>query len=411
MITRSSYTDKIKAGFKSNPLVILIGARQVGKTTLMEMYVKDKRHVWINGQNPETAELFERFSSIERYLKININESIDGLLVIDEFQYIDKISTSLKILADKYKKLKILCSGSSSLQIMQNVEESLAGRVRIINVYALNFREYLKFQEIDLWKKLQKTTINDDVNALFPQVPQLLKEYLTYGGLPKVALTKNHAEKIELLNDIYQTYLLKDVKQFIKNQDFVAFNKLLKILSSQIGNMMNINEISNTIQLPYRKCETYINILEQMFIIHLLTPLASNSRKEISKMKKLYFCDTGLRNIVYNSFNDIDIRVDKGQVFENYVYLQLLSNIKPENIKYYRTKDNTEIDFIIDTYKNDMIPVEVKYKSLKKPKKIRAFSEFGKKYPINQTYVVNMNLNDSVENHHFIQPTHVHHIQ
>lgn len=411
MIKRSSYINKIQAGFKSNPLVVLTGARQVGKTTLMEMFIKDKRHVWINGQNPETAELFERFSGIERYLKININEAIDGLLVIDEFQYIDKISTSLKLLADKYKKLKILCSGSSSLQIMQNVEESLAGRVRFINVYALNFQEYLKFQNVDLWETMQKTTINDDINVLFPQIPQLLKEYLTYGGLPKVALTKDHAEKIELLDDIYQTYLLKDVKQFIKNQDFVAFNKLLKILSSQVGNMMNINEIANTIQLPYRKCETYINILEQMFIIHLLAPFSSNSRKEISKMKKLYFCDTGLRNIVYNSFNDIDIRVDKGQIFENFVYLQLLANFKPANIKYYRTKDNTEIDFIIDTYNNDKIPVEVKYKSLKTPKKIRAFSEFGKKYPIKKTYIVNMTLNHCSGNHCFIQSTNLHHIK
>lgn len=410
MIERLSYTEKIQKGFKSNPLVILIGVRQVGKTTLMEMYVKDKSHRWLNGQNPETAEIFESFSVIERYLKLNMNEDIDGLLVIDEFQYIEKISTMLKLLVDKYKKLKILCSGSSSLQIMQNVEESLAGRVRIINVFALSFPEYIKFQDVDLWEKFQLADIHDDINTLFKPVPQLLKEYLTYGGLPKIALTNDYSEKIELLNDIYKTYLLKDVKEFIKNKDFIAFNKLLKILSSQTGNLININEISNTIQLPYRKCEEYINILEQMFIINLLVPFSSNFRKEISKMKKLYFCDTGLRNIVYNSFNDIDIRVDNGQIFENYIYLQLIGNHKPENIQFYRTKDDTEIDFILKTTKGELIPIEAKFKPIKKHKKIRAITEFGNKYQFSKAYVVNRSLVKSSEKLHYIQPYSLHRI-
>lgn len=403
MTERLLYRDKIQNGFKNNPIVVLIGARQVGKTTLMEMFVKDTTPVWLNGQNFETAELFVQFSVIERYLQLHINNELDGLLVIDEFQYIEKISTLLKLLVDKYKKLKILCSGSSSLQIIQYVEESLAGRVRIINVYPLNFVEYVKFQNFDLWQKFQKLEIFDDVTVLFPQIPQLFIEYLTYGGLPKVANTHDYTEKIELLNDIYRTYLLKDVKQFIKNQDFVAFNKLLKLLSAQIGNMLNINEIANTIQLPYRRCEEYISILEQMFIINLLAPFSSNTRKEISKMKKIYFCDTGLRNIVYNSFNDMDIRVDKGQIFENFVYLQLLAKHKPENINYYRTKDNTEIDFILKTRQGNIIPIEAKFKSYKKVQKNRAITEFAKKYQISNAFIVNTSLNQVNENQQYIQ--------
>ena len=410
MIGRLSYNNKIESGFEHNPIVVLIGARQVGKTTLMELFVKDLDFVWLNGQNIESAGLFEQFSIIERYLQININNELDGLIVIDEFQYIAGISTMLKLLVDKYKKLRILCSGSSSLQIIQHVEESLAGRVRIINVYPLNFVEYLKFQDIELWQKFKTTGINDSVNLMFPQIQQLFNEYLTYGGLPKLALTHNYNEKIELLNDIYQTYLLKDVRQFIKNQDFVAFNKLLKLLSAQIGNMINVNEISNTIRLSYRKCEEYINILEQMFIIKLVAPFSVNARKEISKMKKIYFCDTGLRNIVYNSFNDIEIRVDKGQIFENFVYLQLLGNHKPENINYYRTKDNTEIDFIIKTIKGAIIPVEAKFKSYAKTWKNRAITEFAKIYPFDIAFIVNLNLCEANENLQYIQAYHAHKI-
>lgn len=404
MIQREFYLQKITAGFKHNPIVVLIGARQVGKTSLMEMHIERKKHFWLNGQDPETAQFFEKFSTLERWLKININNELNGLLVIDEFQFIQNVSTSLKLLVDKHKALKILCSGSSSLDILQTVEESLAGRIRIIHVYSLSFNEYIRFYDSEMSEKLNQCSPDDNINILFPQIQTLLSEYLLYGGLPKVALALDFREKEELLNDIYQTYLLKDVRQYIRNQDFTAFNKLLKILSSQIGNMLNINEISNTIQLSHRVCEEYIKILEQMFIVHLVEPYTSNARKEITKMKKIYFCDLGLRNIIYNSFNDISIRVDKGQIFENYVYLQLLQNRKQNQIFYYRTKDAVEIDFIISDQNNRLIPVEVKYKDFKNHKKIRAITEFSKDKEIEKSYIINKNLIESNENQSYIQP-------
>ena len=403
MISRDYYYQKIVAGFKNNPIVVLIGARQVGKTSLMEMFVEDKKHYWLNGQNPETAALFESFSSIERYLQLNIGNNLDGLLVIDEFQYINDISLYLKLLCDKYKKLKVLCSGSSSLNILQSVEESLAGRIRLINVYPLSFDEYIKFQDLNLWEKFNHCTLEDDINLMFPEIPEMLNEYLTYGGLPKVALASNKEEKEELLNDIYQTYLLKDVRQFIKNQHFLAFNKLLKILSSQTAELININEISNTIQLPYRNCEEYVGLLEQMFIITLVYPYTTNQRKEITKMKKMFFCDIGLRNVIYNSFNDISIRIDKGQIFENFVYLQFLKKYKPREIFYYRTKDNTEIDFILDTARG-IIPIEVKFSEYRDHKKIRAISEFAKTNNFIKSYVINKSLINLTDPPYYVQP-------
>lgn len=404
MILREYYLTQITKGLENNPIVILIGARQVGKTTLMEMFVQGKKHLWLNGQNPEIARLFENFSTIERYLQVNMNPKIEGLLIIDEFQFINKISLYLKLLVDKYRKLQIICSGSSSLGVLQKLEESLAGRVRIINVYSLGFQEFIKFQNTELWHKFSNTNYKDDFHLLIPQIRQLFEEYILYGGLPKVALEFNYNEKVELLNDIYQTYLMRDVKQFIRNEDFVSMNKLLKILSSQIGSMLNINELSNTVQLSYRKCEEFIDILEQMFIIHKVSPYTTNVRKGITKMKKLFFCDCGLRNIVYNSFNDINIRTDNGQLFENYVYLQLLRNQKPRNILYYRTKDNTEIDFILSMPNGAIIPIEVKFKNYNKHKKIRAISEFQKQNDIRNSYIINKNLVQKKDNQCYIQP-------
>ncbi len=404
MINREFYLTKIISGFQYNQIVILIGARQVGKTTLMKIFVNNNQNLWLDGQNPETALFFEKFSTIERYLKINIDDQLNGLLVIDEFQYIENISTTLKLLVDKYKNLKILCSGSSSLNILQKTEESLAGRVRLINVYSLSFDEFIKFQDMELYYKFIKCNQQDDINVLFPQIPVFLSEYLTYGGLPKIAIAKEMNQKEELLDDIFKTYLLKDVREFVKNKDFVAFNKLLKILSAQIGNVLNINEISNTLQLNYKTCEEYIYILEQMFIIHLVSPFTTNIRKEITKMKKIYFCDIGLRNIIYNSFNDINIRIDNGQIFENYVFLQLLQNYNLNQIYYYRTKDASEIDFIITDKNNKIIPIEVKFKDFTKHKKIRTLMEFSKIVELEKSFIVNKNLIENIDNQAYIQP-------
>lgn len=398
MIIRDTYHQKIKSGFDFNPIVILLGTRQVGKTSLMEQYAANYSAHWMIGQDPAVAGLFEKLEVIERYLRLHLSPDLEGLLVIDEFQYIPGISVQLKLLSDKHRKLKILCSGSSSLDIIRNVEESLAGRVRVIPVYGLSFSEYLLFVRPDLQEKLSKTESGDSLNQLFPELPVLWDEYLIYGGLPKVALASREEDKIELLHDIYQTYLLKDVKQFIDQKDVVAFNRMLHVLAAQVGNLLNINELSKIIQLPYRKCEEYLYILQQMFILHLLPPYFTNRRKEITKMNKVFFCDNGLRNMVYNSFNPIHNRTEKGALFENSVYLQLLQQYKLRNLYFYRNTDGMEIDFIITRSAEDIIPVEVKFQDFQEPKNIRAIHAFQNHVPGNHAFVINRNL-VSLENH------------
>ena len=404
MIRREEYLQRISKGFENNPIVVLLGARQVGKTTLMEMFAKGKRHIWLYGQDPETISLFNKLSTIEQYLIINSNQNLNILLVIDEFQYINNISTMLKLLADKYKNIKILCSGSSSLEITQKVEESLAGRVRTIDVFPLSFVEFIKFKNEGLHNKLLKCKYGDNINILLPNIQLYLFEYMTYGGLPKVALSNDLSEKTELLNDIYKTYLMRDVKQFIKNENVLAFNNLLQILSAQIGNLVNVNELSQRLQIPYKTCEGFLYILEQMFIIRLIRPYSTNKRKEITKMKKVFFFDTGLRNMIYNSFNDIMVRVDNGQIFENFIYIQLLHSQRLNDIFFYRTSTGTEIDFIIKTQNNNLVPIEVKFKEFNKPVKIRALTQFLNSNNLQKSFIVNLSNTDIVDQQVFIQP-------
>ena len=361
---------------------------------------KDFRNVlFLNGQDVEVAARFQQFSTIEQYLKIYLNAELNGLLLLDEFQFIQGVSTMLKLLTDKFDNLRILCSGSSSLDILQNIEESLAGRVRVIEVLSLSFSEYLLFKDEKLWRLQQELKDGND-DALVAPLQQVYEEYLVYGGLPRTALTENPQEKVELLNDIYQTYLLNDVRHYIANEHFVSFNKLLRLLAVQIGNLVNVNDLSRESGLPYARCEEYIYLLQKMYIIKLIEPYFTNKRKVIGKMNKVYFCDLGLRNIIYNSFNEIAFRTDNGALFENYVLLELWRNRQAsDTIYFYRTQSGTEVDFVLDGPMRKLA-VECKFKRLQNPVSIPSLVNFADDEKIKLRYIANINLDTEYKGVH-----------
>ena len=393
IIQRENYYKKIKSAFLYLPTVTLIGARQVGKTTIMKSCDLDGEQLFLNGQDPEVAAIFQKYSNLLNYLKTNLNPSLKGYLLIDEFQYIPNISTMLKILSDNHEELKILCSGSSSLDIIQKVEESLAGRIRIIDVYPLSFEEYLKFADDRLYDLFLRYDIDSTEEIVAPEIPLILNEYLVCGGFPRVALAGKIDDKIELLDDIYRTYLLRDVRNYVRNEDTVGFNKLMRTLSYQISNLMNINNLSKLTGLSYKKCEEYLYLLEQMCIIKTVPPFYTNRKKVISKMKKIYFIDLGLRNIIYNSFNEIEFRVDNGMIFENFVFLEIMKNIaKSSHLYFYRTKDGSEIDFVVDNLMRKFA-IEVKYQRFSKATGVRNIVNFVKDEYIAESYLININLN------------------
>jgi predicted AAA+ superfamily ATPase len=403
MYKRKNYLLKIENAFQTLPIVILIGARQVGKTSIMQSMDFSKKMLFLNGQDIEIAALFEKLSTIENYLKIYLNEELDGYLLIDEFQYIDNISTLLKLLTDKNKKLKILCSGSSSLDILQKVEESLAGRVRIIEVLSLSFEEYLLFSDKSLHQLYQ--SLNEDTvsSALTAPIEQKFSEFMIFGGLPRAALVKSYPEKIEILNDIYQTYLLKDVRNYIANEQVIGFNKLIQLLSLQIGNLVNINKLCRDSGLNYKTCENFLFLLEQMYIIKMISPFQGNQRKAITKMQKIYFCDIGLRNRLANNFNPILLRNDNGAIFENAILLELwkIKNSSAQ-IQFFRTTDGTEVDFIYNNLYS-LKAIECKYKIFHKPIRLLALENFCEENSITEKFVVNQNLNTKTDSTHFIQ--------
>ena len=403
ILKREFYLQKIENGFRQVPIVVLIGARQVGKTSLMKIFSEAQKSLFLNGQDVETAALFEKLSTIEQYLKIYLNEQLDGILLVDEFQYIDGISTMLKLLTDKHEGLKILCSGSSSLDILQKVEESLAGRVRVIEVLSLSFPEYLQFNNEKLHALFQSFDLDTESSALTSPIEQIFDEYLIYGGLPRAALTKSKEEKIEILDDIYKTYLMRDVRNYIKNEHSVGFNKLLRILATQIGNLVNVNELSRESGLPYKVCEEYLYLLEQMYIIKLIEPYFVNKRKVIGKMKKIYFCDLGLRNMIERNFNEIEFRSDNGAVFENALLLALWRNKGAGGeLQFFRTADGTEVDFVLSR-PTGKIALECKCKKLKKAINLQSLNRFCEEENIARKFIVNLNLNTVLNDTKLIQ--------
>jgi uncharacterized protein len=403
MIQRKFYLNKIHQGFEVLPIVILIGARQVGKTSLMNMFTHTKNEIFLNGQDPEVASLFEKLTTLETYLRIYLSEDLDGFILIDEFQYIPGISTMLKLLTDKHERIKVLCSGSSSLDIMQEVEESLAGRVRWIEVYSLSFAEYLQFNDDQLHRLYHHLGKETEDTGLTAPLHSYFDEYLVYGGLPRGATNRDPKQKLAILDDIYKTYLQKDVRSYIKNEHAVGFNKLLRLLALQTGNLLNMNGLSRESGLSYRHCEEYVYLLQQMYIIKLIEPYSTNKRSALTKMKKIYFSDIGIRNIINTDFGNIHFRPDNGALFENFVLLELLRHMNPGgDIRFYRTTDGVEVDFVVNNV-YEKLAIECKFSTFHKPSHSRSLNAFSGMEGIEKRFIINKSLNASDRGVQFLQ--------
>lgn len=378
--------EKIKKGFRNNRIIIIVGSRQTGKTTVMKMYIKNvKKHYrsfYFNLEDIGHLKICQNAENLFSYLRDKAADVQKDkiFLIIDEFHYINNATKLFKLIYDLYPNVKILASGSSSIEIQKHLKESLAGRKRVYNLYPLSFEEFVRFKSEDKYSEYQLLNFKsvsdiliDDYNKKF------FGEYILYGGYPKVALIRSKEEKIEELKDIYSSYIQKDIKSLIKGEDISAYNNLLAILSSQIGNLLNINELSNTLGLNRRKILQYLTVLKETFIIYLLKPFSSNKRIEISKMPKIYLLDTGIANFSINNFSPISYRSNLGSYIENYVLTEIIK-FKPiqYHLYFWRTKVGTEVDFILSG-NGELIPIEVKWQNVSRrpliPKNLISFIE------------------------------------
>lgn len=370
-------------------ILILNGARQVGKTVLLEQIKKELAKinqnsvvVYLLADDIENESIFNSSASLELYLKQFYNfPSQYVYLIIDEFQVIDQAGLFLKNLFDKYKdKMQLIASGSSSLEIAKS-SEFLTGRAIHFHIARITFKEYFDFIHQTETKKMALADFGKlglFYRTFQPKLGMALKEYLIFGGYPEVITTKGFDDKKTVLKSIIKTYIDKDIINFLKVENISGFNNLTKILSSQIGNLVNANELSNTTNLSINTLNKYLNILIGTYIFNLMTPYYKNIRSETSKMPKSYILDLGIRNYLLRSFDRENFAAE-GNVIENFVYLTLLSQFAKDYLHFYRTVSGAEIDFVIEKENGKNILCEVKYSS--KASVPLAMKNFQKKYP------------------------------
>jgi len=380
-IIRDITTESLRH-LEADEILLFIGARQSGKTTILKQirdHLERQNDVcyFINLEDPEYLEILNK--SPKNIFKIfSLDLAQRSYIFIDEVQYLANPSNFLKYLYDEYKgKIKILASGSSSFYIDKKFKDSLAGRKRIFDVWTLSFREFLRFEnEKELAKKDFK------VISLSEREKILLyyNKYLLYGGYPRVVLSPI-AEKRDVLREIAYSYVKKDIFEAnIKQEE--TFLKLLKIFASQVGNLINTSELANTLGVSKTAIDNYLYVMQKSFHVCLIKPFFKNVRKELTKMPKVYFYDLGLRNFLIDDFKPFETRNDKGRLLENAVFRQLLEKRGRDEIRFWRTVQKNEVDFVV----GDKSAFEVKTDPKKfKEKANRLFLE---SYPnINLTIV------------------------
>ncbi len=326
MLIPRSIQPRIEASLFKGKIIILYGARQVGKTTLVrQIAASHPDSTYLNCDEPDINRALSNKTSTELMRFIGANK----LVILDEAQRVQNIGLSLKLIIDSHPEYQIIATGSSSFDLAGKVNEPLTGRKLVFELFPLSFRELLA----------QRSKL---------EIERLLPGMLVTGLYPEVVCGSNDPQAS--LREITQSYLYKDLFTFggINNPE-VLWN-LLRALALQIGNEVSFNELGTLVGLDKQTVEKYIRVLENAFVIFRLPPFHNNPRKEIGKKRKIYFIDNGIRNALINNFNPPDLRTDTGRLWENFLLAERMkrnaSTGAVVDMHFWRTYDGSEVDYI-----------------------------------------------------------------
>ena len=383
-------------------ITLITGARQTGKTVILGMLkdwlIKEKKIdkeniLYFNLDIIKDWEFFQSQTKFIEFLK-ELSQKQKIYALIDEAQRVPNCSRFFKGVYDSNLNVKLVLTGSSSLELKTRFQESLAGRKQIFNIFSFSFSEFLQAKNKRLSELLKEKTKISEISK--KQILSLFKEYIVWGGYPRVVLSQNKQEKLAILSDIYSSYIEKDIVGLLEIKNRMGFSKLVKLLAGQIGQLVNINELANSSNLDRETVERYLKTLEETFIISPLIPYFKNSRQEIIKQNKIYFNDTGIRNYAIDNFSPFSERQDAGSALENVVFKEILFSLPlSQKIRFWRTKQGAEIDFLILKGEN-IIPIEVKsdIKKLDIPLGLKNFIE---KYAPKKCFVANLSLEQKIK--------------
>lgn len=390
MIKRTLF-EELKRHLSKKEISFIIGPRQAGKTTLMlflKEYLeekKDARVVFLNLDIERDKQFFVSQDTLIKKIQLEIGKE-KGYVFIDEIQRKEDAGIFLKGIYDMNLAYKFIVSGSGSVELKEKIHESLVGRKRIFNLNTLSFEEFVNFKTNYKYEK----KLFDFFKIDKKKTQDMLEEYLNFGGYPRVVLEEKLEEKLKIINEIYQSYLEKDISYLLGIRKTETFGNLMKLMASQIGNLVNISELSSTLGISTKTIKDYLWYLQKTFILEKVTPYFKNLRKEIIKTPVFYFYDLGLRNYILGEFGNIGY-LNKGIIFENFVFniLKEKTNYTPAKTHFWRTKDGAEVDFIINLEK-EVMPIEVKYTELRKPEITKSLKSFISKYQPVRVFIVNL---------------------
>ena len=352
-----------------NKVLILLGARRVGKTELLKNYlhtIPDGSYLQLNGEDINDANLLKE-RSVANYKRLLHNIDV---LVIDEAQTIPEIGLILKLIVDSIDGIKVIATGSSIFDLNNNLGEPLVGRKNTLYLFPLAQMEYSQ-------------------NENYKQTTEKLEERLLFGSYPELLQYPDWEEKKEYLYEIINSYLLKDILVFegIKHADKIY--DLLRLIAHQLGKEVSLQELANQLQMSKNTVANYLDLLSKVFIIFKVEGFSRNLRKEIVKSSRWYFYDNGIRNGIINNFNRLDSRTDVGDLWENYLAVERVKKqnyLKTKTNNYFwRTYDQQELDWLEE--KGDALAgFEFKWSETKKSKVPAAFA---KGYPDATFEVIN----------------------
>ena len=318
--------EKIAPLLHGNKAIVIMGARQVGKSTLLKMLLDGERNVlWLNGDDTDVQELFRDMSSTRLRAIIGNNR----LVVIDEAQRVKDIGLRMKFITDQMSGIQVIATGSSSFELASKVSEPLTGRKTEFHMFPLSFTEMVR-------------------HTSFLDETRMLPHRLVYGYYPEV-VTDIGNEKA-LLRELSDSYLYKDILSFDGVNKADKLVRLLKALALQIGSQVSYNEVGGLVGLASKTGERYIDILEKAYIVFRLDSFARNLRNELKASRKIYFWDTGIRNAVLGNLAQVENRDDVGALWENFIIAERMKrnsyNGSFTQAGFWRTKQQNEIDFI-----------------------------------------------------------------
>jgi len=320
---------EIEEHLQKGKVLIIYGARQVGKTTLLKLFLEqsDLKHQFYTGDDLSFS---ADFAKCELRL---IKQMVSGLdlLVIDEAQKVENIGTALKLVVDHFPDKYVIVTGSSSFDLANSTEEPLTGRKNVVTLYPISIKELGK-------------------SSTPYELDQQIEQLMIYGSYPEVVTLSDNGAKEDRITEIKNSYLIKDILEFQRLKRPAVILDLLKLIAFQVGNQVSTVELGKQLGLDKKTVQRYLDLLEKSFVLISLGGFSRNLRKEVSKMKMYYFMDLGIRNAVIANFNPLNLRNDVGQLWGNFMLVERMKRnaFKGQHANYYywRTYDQKEIDLI-----------------------------------------------------------------